>query len=114
MARILVVDDEPLISMMVMDWLAELGCQGIGPARSLKQGLDLANSSELDGAILDVNLGKESSYPLAETLTQRNIPIVFTTGDNGSEMARFKDALILHKPFDFQAMKAAMAGLLKS
>jgi CheY-like chemotaxis protein len=46
--RILVVDDEPLVSMLVEDWLVELGCEVVGPARSLEQGLDMAGSAALD------------------------------------------------------------------
>ena len=43
--------------MLVEDWLVELGCEVVGPARSVQQGLDIAGSADLDGAILDVNLG---------------------------------------------------------
>ena len=70
MPRILVVDDEPLISMLVENWLDELGCEVVGPARSVADGLALAGG-QLDGAILDVNLGGDTCYPLANALRAR-------------------------------------------
>ena len=81
MPRILVVDDEPLVSMLVENWLVELGCEVVGPARSVQQGLDIAGSAELDGAILDVNLAGKNSYLVAEALKRRGVPFAFTTGD---------------------------------
>jgi CheY-like chemotaxis protein len=113
--RILVVDDEPLVSMLVEDWLVELGCEVVGPARSVQQGLDLAGSAELDGAILDVNLGGKTSYAVAETLKQRGVPFAFTTGD-GSVNAEsgFADPIVLSKPFDFASVKTVLGKLLRT
>ena len=62
MPRILVVDDEPLISMMVEAWLNELGYEVVGPAGSVQDGLRLIVSRELDAAILDINLGGHDCY----------------------------------------------------
>ena len=73
MPRILVVDDEPLISMLVEDWLTELGCEVVGPVRSAEDGLELAND-RLDGAILDVNLAHGTCYSLANALHARGVP----------------------------------------
>src|SRR5262249_58729568 len=71
--RILVVDDEPLISMLVEDWLTELGCEVVGPVRSAEDGLELAND-RLDGAILDVNVAHGTCYSLANALHARGVP----------------------------------------
>lgn len=68
MARILVVDDEPLISMLIENWLTELGCEVVGPAHTVRDGLMLADGGQLDGAILDVNLGNDTCYSIARTL----------------------------------------------
>ena len=73
MPRILVVDDEPLISMLVEGWLAELGCDVVGPARSVEEGLDLADDAKLDAAILDVNLAGENSYSVANALQEKGV-----------------------------------------
>ena len=86
--RILVLDDEPLISMLVEDWLTELGCEVVGPARSVEEGLDIAGSAELDAAILDVNLGGKNSFLVADALKQRGIPFAFATGDSGCRCKR--------------------------
>jgi CheY-like chemotaxis protein len=90
MPRILVVDDEPLVSMLVEDWLVELGCEVVGPARSVQEGLDMAGSADLDGAILDINLGGNNSYAVAETLERRGVPFAFATGDSAVDAVRFR------------------------
>jgi CheY-like chemotaxis protein len=111
--RILVVDDEPLVSMLVEDWLVELGCEVVGPARSVEQGLDIAGSAQLDGAILDVNLGGNNSFAVAEALKQRGVPFAFTTGDGSiDEEAGFGDPILLSKPFDFEGVKTVLDKLL--
>jgi DNA-binding response OmpR family regulator len=111
--RILVVDDEPLISMLVEGWLKELGCEVVGPARSLKDGLDLAERAEFDAAILDINLAGESSLPLANALKLKGIPVAFATGDSGLEEGQgFDDAILLNKPFVFEDVKAIVGRLL--
>jgi DNA-binding response OmpR family regulator len=111
--RILVVDDEPLISMLVENWLAELGCEVVGPAVSVKDGLKLAAANELDGAILDVNLGDETCYALADALRSRGIPLAFATGDGSlGDVSDFQDPILLSKPFDFAAVETAVATLL--
>jgi DNA-binding response OmpR family regulator len=112
--RILVVDDEPLISMLMEDWLNELGCEVVGPARCVADGLDLAESAVLDGAILDVNLAGENSFPLANALKLRGIPVAFATGDSGlDEESGFADPILLNKPFAFEDVKAVLGELLK-
>jgi DNA-binding response OmpR family regulator len=112
--RILVVDDEPLISMLMEDWLTELGCEVVGPVASVADGLELARSAELDGAILDVNLGNETCYALADALRHRGVPLAFATGDgNLGEVTGFLDPIVVSKPFDFAAVKAAIEALLK-
>jgi DNA-binding response OmpR family regulator len=111
--RILVVDDEPLISMLVEDWLTELGCEVVGPGASVADGLKLAESSKLDGAILDVNLGNETCYQLADALRSRGVPLAFATGDGSlGDVSEFKDPIVVSKPFDFDAVKAAVEALL--
>jgi DNA-binding response OmpR family regulator len=111
--RILVLDDEPLISMLVEGWLNELGCEVVGPATSVQEGLSLAGSVELNGAILDINLGGQNSYPVANALRLRGVPFAFATGDSGlSAGSGFKDPLLLRKPFDFEEVKKVIGKLL--
>jgi DNA-binding response OmpR family regulator len=111
--RILVVDDEPLISMLMEEWLNELGCEVVGPAGSLEAALDLAESVELDGAILDVNLAGQNSFSLANALRLRGIPFAFATGDSSIDKdAGFADPILLSKPFVFEEVKAVVGKLL--
>jgi DNA-binding response OmpR family regulator len=111
--RILVLDDEPLISMLIEDWLAELGCEVVGPARSLEEGLNYAGKAALDGAILDINLGGQNSYSVANALKQRGIPFAFATGDSVIDAsAGFANPILLAKPFDFEGVKAVVGKLL--
>jgi len=112
--RILVLDDEPLISILIEDWLVELGCEVVGPARSIKDGLDLAGSADLDGAILDVHLNGHKSYSVAAALRDRGVPFAFATGDGHIDAdADFPNAILLSKPFDFNAVKIVVCKLLK-
>ena len=112
MARILVVDDEPLISLLVEEWLTELGYE-IGPANSVPSALGLIDRTTFDAAILDVSLRNEESYSVADALRGRGIPFVFATGHgaNGVEV-RFEGIRILSKPFDFEEVKDMIAKLL--
>jgi CheY-like chemotaxis protein len=111
--RILVVDDEPLISMLVEGWLTELGCDVVGPARSVEEGLSLADQGQLDGAILDVNLAGQNSYSVASALQQRGIPFAFATGDCGlAPESGFENPILLAKPFNFDGVKLVLDKLL--
>ena len=113
MPRILVVDHEPLISMLVEGWLAELGCDVVGPARSVEEGLSLAGQGPLDGAILDVNLAGQNSYAVASALQQRGIPFAFATGDGGlAPESGFDNPILLAKPFNFNGVKSVLDKLL--
>jgi DNA-binding response OmpR family regulator len=73
--RILVVDDEPLVSVLIENWLTELGCEVVGPAHTVAEGLILADGGQLDGAILDVNIGNETCYSIARALRALGVPL---------------------------------------
>ncbi|WP_029011231.1 response regulator [Azospirillum halopraeferens] len=108
--RVLLVEDEAMVAMMLEDMLGDLGCRIIGPAASVAAALELAADPALDGAILDVNVGGEPIYPVAEALTARGIPFVFTTGYGAADIdARFADAPALQKPFSPPSLYDALA-----
>jgi CheY-like chemotaxis protein len=113
MSRILVVEDDPLIAMMVQKWLTELRCETVGPAHSVAKALALLDGVRPDGALLDWSLrNNETSCAVATALRARGIPFVFATGyEDAVPDARFNDELILHKPFIFEALKAAVSTL---
>ena len=109
MPRILVVEDELLISALMEDWLSELGCEVVGPAHSVADALDLAANEKLDAAILDFNLAGEDAQAVASLLNSQRVPFIFATGDSAVDDG---DAIILKKPFNFEEMKLVVAKLL--
>ena len=112
MARILIVDDEPLIALLTADWVEDLGHVPVGPVHALRASLDLAETTDIDGAIIDVSLGHESGIPLAELLAARGIPFVFATGHAAADIgSSHLAASILAKPFEFEAFKEAVHAL---
>jgi DNA-binding LytR/AlgR family response regulator len=78
--NILIVEDEFLVAMHLTRIIEELGGRVVGPVSTLSAGTELMQKSAVDGAVLDINLGKESSASLAEELLVRGIPLVLTTG----------------------------------
>ncbi len=78
--RILVVEDEALIARLLEDLLRELGCEVVGPASNVTLALELAARERPDAAVLDVNLGGETVFPVADALKHAGIPFVFITG----------------------------------
>lgn len=112
MPRILVLDDEPLIAMMVEDWLMDLGHEIVGPAHSVASALSLLEQSAPDAAILDISLAGETSYAVADVLAARGIPFVFATGRSIDGLEeRFRSAPTLSKPFDLDALTNVIAQL---
>jgi CheY-like chemotaxis protein len=111
--HILVVDDEPLVALLIGDCLAELGYQVVGPVAKASEAMRLLEEAQLDGALLDVNLGTGDSFTLADAVRAKGIPLAFITGDAsaGALPARFSDLPVLGKPFEFEAMQALTAGL---
>jgi DNA-binding response OmpR family regulator len=107
--RILVVEDEMLVSMLVEDMLEDLGHVPIGPAARLDAGVRLANSETLDLAILDINLGGTKSFPIADVLIARGVPVIFATGYGASGLdQRFLSFPVIAKPFSEAVLKNAI------
>ena len=112
MARILVIDDEPLIAMSVSDWLADLGHDVVGPAVDLASALTLVEEP-IDAAILDVSLGKEDSTPVARRLIDRKIPFAVASGHEVKGLEEpFASGLELPKPFGFENFRQVVERLL--
>ena len=109
--RVLVVEDSFLVADTICDVLSERGCEVVGPASNLERGWRLSQQEGLDGALLDVNLGGELSFPIAASLAQRGIPFVFLTGyDDISVMPeQFRAIQRMLKPFDFDELVSTIA-----
>lgn len=111
--RILIVEDEPLIAMMLEDFLDILGRQVAGVADSVSTALPLVAAGGIDAAIVDVNLtGGEKCWPVADALAAAGIPFVVATGGGGDMIADgHKDRPILAKPFTMDAIEQALDSL---
>lgn len=111
--RILVVEDEPLIAMMIEDFFDILGKQMIGPVDCVADGLAAIAQGGIDAAILDVNLrGGETSLAIADALVAVGIPFVFASGGSGEGIAdRFGGRPVLQKPFTMEGVERALAAL---
>lgn len=112
--RILVVEDETLIAMLLEDMLEDLGYALAGAAHSVDSALELVKTVDIEAAVLDIELDNKKSWPVAEALAQRGIPFAFATGEGkGAEIdPRFSTAPILSKPYDADDLKGALEGLL--
>ena len=99
--RILVVEDEMMIAMLVEDMLAELGCLVVGPAHALDTALDLARTElGIDAALLDVNLGGQPVFAVADALREKGVPAIFSTGYGDAALREIdRGAPVLQKPF---------------
>ena len=111
--NILIVEDEPLIAMMLEDFLEVLERGVAGVADTCAAALEAISNGGVDAAILDVNLrGGEKSTAVAEALAERGVPFIFATGggDEGVD-ERFRDRPRLHKPFTMDGVAKALEGL---
>ena len=86
--RVLVVEDESLVAMMVEDVLIDLGHEIAGVAGRLSEALRLATDLEIDFAVLDLNLNGERTDPVAAALRSRGVPFVFPTFNNMTSALR--------------------------
>ncbi len=111
--RVLVVEDEMLLAMLIEDMLTDLGFEVVGPAMRLETALSLANEEAIDCAILDVNLNGKQSFPVADILRERGIPFFFATGYGKQGLNEtHKDTFTLKKPFAARELRQALTGCL--
>jgi len=101
--RVILVEDDVLVAMMMEDLLNELGCEVTGAFGALAPALAWLDAQETppDGAVLDINLGGgENVFPLARALRDRGVPFVFATGYGALPEDGFSEAPVLQKPVD--------------
>jgi DNA-binding NtrC family response regulator len=108
--RILVVEDEAMISMLLEDMVLDCGGELVGPVARFDDALVLAHKAEFGVAVLDLNLNGTLSYPIAEVIRERGIPVIFATGYGADGVPdRFRDCPTLQKPFSQQDFAEAVA-----
>jgi len=115
--RLLVVEDEAMVAMMIEGMLQDLGCVVVDVAGTVSRGLALVGDAALalDGAILDVNLGGEKVYPVAEALDRRHVPFIFSTGYGIDGInTSFSHVPALAKPYGQQALESLLLAAFAS
>jgi CheY-like chemotaxis protein len=111
--RILVVEDEMMILMLIEGMLRDLGCESVVAAATVDQALALINAQTFDLAMLDVNLNGQNSYAVADALTALGLPFFFSTGYSAHGLKEgYRNQLVLNKPFQRQTLLETVASLL--
>lgn len=112
--RVLLVEDEPLVSMMLADMLSDFGHKVDGPYNRVSDAILAAKSNNLQAGILDVNLGGEKTYVVADILTDRKIPFVFVTGYGpDSIVPAFAHSPVLQKPIEAAKLHALLQQIVR-
>ena len=111
--RVLVVEDEYLIRMLLEDMLADLGYGVAAAVGTVAEASELAASADFNAAILDVNLDGQEIFPVADILAERSLPFVFVTGYGEYSLPdRYRGRPALQKPFQAEQLSAALAHML--
>ncbi len=111
--RILVVEDEMMVAMLLEDMLIDLGCRVIKAGR-VEKAVQFVAGTEIDGAILDVNVAGESVYPVASALQARGIPFIFSSGYGAGGLApEYRDRPTLSKPFRQEELAPMLAAAME-
>jgi DNA-binding NtrC family response regulator len=112
--RVLVVEDEYLLADALAMELEDAGATAVGPVGTLEDALSAIDAgARIDGAVLDVNLRGEMVYPVADSLLERGVPFVFTTGYDSSGLPpRFEQVIRCQKPINMRRVTQAIAQLI--
>jgi CheY-like chemotaxis protein len=112
-ARVLVVEDEYLIRMLLEDMLADLGYAVAAAVGSMDEASEHAANGAFSAAILDVNLDGREIFPVADMLSERGLPFVFVTGYGERTLPeRYRNHPTLQKPFQADQLGVALSRLL--
>ena len=108
--RVLVIEDESLVAMLLETILDDMGCAVVGPESNIDDGLISATTeASLDAALLDVNVAGREVFPVAEALRARGVPFVFSTGYGEAGLPdHWRGHPTIQKPFTENAVKSAL------
>jgi DNA-binding response OmpR family regulator len=110
--RVLVVEDNYSLALLVQRTLEDAGATVVGPFPTLRRALDAVDAQKPDCAVLDVNLDIESVYPLADRLREGSVPFVLASGYDEEQLPeRFADCPRLAKPYDIDKLASAVRRL---
>jgi CheY-like chemotaxis protein len=112
--RLLVVEDESHVAMLIEDMLADMGCHVVASVARVSEAIKLIETTDIDVAVLDVNVAGEKVFPVAEKLQDRKIPFVFATG-YGADGVRedFRAHPVVPKPFPQSQLQKALIKAIK-
>jgi DNA-binding response OmpR family regulator len=111
--RVLVVEDEYLVAAMIEEILESAGCIVMGPIPRLREALDAVDHDDYDAAVLDVNLAGERINPVADALSERNVPFLFVTGYGASALpGEYAARPHVCKPFRMAELICALSNVL--
>lgn len=109
---IFIVEDEPMIGLILEDFIDELGYRVCGNADQLAEACERARQGGFEAAILDCNLGENKVWPVADILQEMGIPFLFATGGSSDEIPeRFEGCSTLEKPFTMANVESALERL---
>lgn len=113
--RVLIVEDEGMVAMLLEDMLTDLGHEVVAIVGHMERATELVAEAEIDLAILDVNLNGQETFPLASTLMSRGVPFVFATGyDSTSLPESFQKTPVLQKPYQQRILERVLRETLSN
>jgi DNA-binding response OmpR family regulator len=111
MARILIVEDEPIVALNYAAILKEAGYEIVGPIGTINEGISVIETQDVDGAVLDINLGGASVDPIVTALSARHVPYLFVSGFRGWSHPYRNGATFVEKPCTATELLQAVAAL---
>jgi two-component SAPR family response regulator len=111
--RVLVVEDEPLIGMIVENFLGDFGYSVVGPIENLKAAVLLAATEQVDVAVVDINIAGQIATAVADKLIEREIPFLFVSGYEKMRGTRYASIPFLRKPFTPEDLHEAVERVLR-
>lgn len=112
--KVVLVEDESMVAMLLEDMLADLGHEVIATAGRLGRARECASHAEAELAVIDVNLNGEQTYEVAQTLLDRGIPVILSTGYGPAGLdPKWRGLPLLQKPFELSALEGAIRAALQ-
>jgi len=111
--RVLVVEDEYLVAILIEEILEKAGCVVMGPIPRLREALEAVNHDDCDAAVLDVNLAGERINLVADALSERNVPFLFVTGYGANALpSEYAEKPHVCKPFRMAELICALSNVV--
>ena len=111
--RVLVIEDEALVGMMIEDFLGDFGYSVVGPIENLQSAILLAATEKIDVAVVDINISGQAATAVADKLIERGIPFLFISGYEKMRGTRYASIPLLRKPFEPEDLHDAVEGVTR-